>query len=413
MTGNDSAQRRLAGWVALAALNCALVIPVLNSLWPAPHDFGDCYTGAYIYLHHPRQMLYDVHLQMETEKHLFNIPDAQLAKRFLPWNHLPYELLLYLPLAALPYGVAFFTWNVISVALLAFTAWLLADLLPIKYDGKTIFFIALAFFPVTDCFLSGQDTMVTLALFAICLWCLRNKRDALAGVALGLCLFKFQLVLPIIGVMLLRRAWRLIAGFLSCGVALTIISTIMVGYAGMKGFVHMLLTGESGAIACIDPVTMPNIRGLLTVVTGLTPQAVFIATLVSSTLLLLLTVHQAKTFPKPYDVLAICMCFVALVSFHTNVYDLSILLLPIVLLLGAENRPKQFRWIVMPPIVLLFCSPLVALRAVRPGLLAAAVGWLWLGLTYTIKQREASALRVPGQAGRREFPSVSPAPARG
>jgi hypothetical protein len=168
----------------------------------------------------------------------------------------------------------------------------------------------------------------------------------------------------------------------------------MVGYAGMKGFVQMLLTGESGAIVCINPVTMPNIRGLLTVVTGLGPHPIFVATVLLSTLLLLLAVRQAGTFSAPHDFLAVTMCFVVLVSFHTNVYDLSILLLPILLILGVDGGSK-FRWIAIPPVFLLFCSPLVALRAVRPGLLALVVGWLWYALSYGLKEPEPCTLEVP------------------
>ncbi len=389
MTVNRSGDIRLAGWILLAALNCAVIIPVLNGLWPAPHDFGDCYTGAYVYLHSPKHLLYDVDLQMATQQRLFDIPNEQLAKRFLPWNHLPYELLLYLPLMSLSYQQGFVVWIFVSLLLLGLTTWLLADLLPTKYDGKTMFFIALAFFPVTDCLLSGQDTMVTLALFAACLWLLKKNQHLLAGVALGLCLFKFQLVLPIVGVLVLRRAWKMVAGFGACGIVVTLISTMMVGIAGMKGFVHMLLTGESGSINCINPVTMPNIRGLLTVVTTLSPHSVFLTTLGLSIALLLLAVRQAELFSTPPYFLAMCTCFVALVSFHTNVYDLSILLLPVLLLLGANGLSPRSRWIAMPAVFLLFCSPLVALRAIRPGLLAAVVGWLWYGLVVAAREQKA------------------------
>jgi hypothetical protein len=395
MTGNNSPNWRLAGWILLAVFNCAVIIPWLSTLAPHPRDFDAFYMAAEVYQHNPGHLLYDLHLQLRAEQQMYAIDDAHASKYFLPFNHLPYELILWLPMTALPFRLAFWVWRLESVGLLAIASWLLAKTLESRRPAKVVFLISLAFFPVPNSLMTGQDTFVTLVLFALSLWFLKTGRNVYAGMVLGLCLFKLQLVLPIIGVLLLCGCWRVIAGFASSGSIVLAISTAMVGYDGMTSLLQLWLKGESGTLLCIKPTLMPNIRGLLTAISGLPPHWVTIATVIVSFLLLLLAAQQARIAQSPERLFAICVCFVALVSFHTNIYDLSILILPILLLLDtpspSSTRP---RWIAMPPVALLFCTPSYLLVAAtsKIGLLAIIVGWLWYAVSYGIREQATKAV---------------------
>jgi hypothetical protein len=400
MTSKNLANRRLAGWIALAAINCAVIIPWLSGLVPQPRDFNCFYMGAQVYRHNPGHLLYDLRLQARVEHELLGVDNNVSSKYFLPFEHPPYELAFWLPLTALPFHLAFWVWRLVSIGLLAVTARLLAKIPELKRSPWAVFVILLAFFPVASSLMSGQDTSVTLFLFAACLSFLKTGRHVYAGLVLGLSLFKLQLVVPIIGVLLLCGFWRVLAGVACSGTAVLAISTAMVGYDGMSSLLRLWLA-EGGILFCIRPAHMPNVRGLLTAISGLPPRSVTIATVIVSFLLLLLAAQQAKAARSPERMLAICMCFVPLVSFHTNIYDLSILILPILLLLEASPElSTESRWTAMSPVFLLFCTPLYVLAAatIKIGLLAIVVGWLWYAVSYGMREREAGSGEVLASA---------------
>lgn len=383
--------------VLLAALNCTL-IPWIGWAWLSPRDFGVFYAAAQIYLHNAPNTLYSPDVQRQTEKQLYGIPDNQLSKRFMPYNHLPYEVVLWLPLIKLSPDHAFWAWRLESACLLLFTVWLFAKAFPMRNSPGGLFIIALAFFPVPFCFLGGQDTFVTLALFTISLWLLKQKSNGLAGVVLGLCLFKPQLVLPIIGIFFLLRSRRVLVGFASSAGAVLAISASMVGRRGMSDLLHLWVKGETGGVACINPVTMPNVRGLLSCIPDLSPNAAAVTSVIISVMLLLLAAHQARNAPTSTHLFAIAVCFTVLVSFHTNLYDLAILILPALVLLETYTSSKRSEWKAMLPLIVLFCpvTYVVALAVFRVALLAVVVACLWSGLVVTMKREEVSAmLAVP------------------
>lgn len=372
----------MAGWVALCAINCILIVPWLGRLWPQPRDFGIFYTAARICLHDNPHNLYNLTLQAQTQKRLYNIPAQLVSKRFLPYNHLPYEVVLFLPLANLSASQALWIWRIESICLLFFTVWLFARTFPTRHNATRLFVIALAFFPVPFCLLTGQDTFVTLALLAVSLWFYKTERYVLAGAALGLCLFKFQLVVPIIIIFLVRRSWRVILGFVSSGTVVLIISGLIVGYEGMLSLLHLWLKGETGGISCISPLTMPNIRGLVASIPGAAPEVVLIATCTLSLLLLFFVAHQSRILTS-LQLFAVASCFVILVSFHTNVYDLTLLMLPILMAMDTLPGSGRYSWIVRISLFLLFSTPLylVAFVAHKVPLVAILVGLLWYALS--------------------------------
>ncbi len=386
----------MTGWIALAAFNCLVLVPWLGSRWQQPHDFGVFYAASQMYLHEAPEKLYDLNLQAATEKRLFRIPDDQVAKRVLPYNHLPYEIVLWLPLTRLSAERAAWVWRLASLGLLFFAVWLFGRTFPMQRDTKQLFFIALAFFPVPFCLMTGQDTLVTLAILAVSLWLLQDGRNALAGFVLGLGLFKLQLILPIIGIFFLLRCWRLIAGFAVSAAAVLGASTLMVGVRGMNSLLHLWLQGETGGVACINPVTMPNIRGLLSCLPGLSSHAVSVATLLISIVLLLVAVRQARGAPSTTHLFAMALCFVVLVSFHTNLYDLALLIFPALLLLDGCGDTKPLSWTTRLPLELVLCpvTYLVVLALYKVALFALVVGWLWYALAVAAKEQKADLVTV-------------------
>jgi len=373
-------------WLGLAVFTFAVVL-FIGYAWPEPYDFGLFYTAKQIYLHHTPAHLYDLDLQRQIEQQTYNIPADKLTQRFLPYNHLPYETFLWVPLDRLSAKHAFWAWRLVSLALLVATLLFFRRMLATERTLGQLLLIAFAFFPVPYCLLAGQDTFVTLAVLVFGFGLLNAKRDFPAGAVLALGLFKFQLVLPIIGIFFLRRAWKIVAGFTVSALALLAISVIMVGSRGMLGLVHLWAIGEKGAIVCINPRTMPNVRGLLGMLPGGHGSLVFVGTLAVSVVLLRLVVYQVRSVSSFAEMLALAICFVLPVSFHTNLYDLALLIVPILVLLDNWPGLRDFRWTRRVLLFLLF-NPLlyvVLLATYQLPFLTLLVGLLWFCLRVALR----------------------------
>ena len=104
--------RLFLGVVALCILvsNLALFYAKRDGL---PYrDFKIFYSGARILQAYPGTELYNLDLQARVQTELLHIKTEEA----LPYNHPPFELLLFLPLAGLSYSLAFYLWIAISIA---------------------------------------------------------------------------------------------------------------------------------------------------------------------------------------------------------------------------------------------------------------------------------------------------------
>ncbi len=369
-----------AGYLALAAFNCILLLTYLGSHPNFPGDFCAFYAGARIYLQDPSGV-YDLTLQRATEQELIGRDD-------IPFNHPPYELLLWLPLARLSFHAAFWVWRLASLVLLAVASKLLATALCPRLSAPAIFLRALAFFPVPYCLWMGQDSVLLLAILAACAWLLARRMEWMAGAALGLGLFKPQLILPIAAVYLLLRRWRMLRGFLCSAFAVLAVNIFMVGFAGMRQMMTILLQGQTAPHMAIHPSMMPNLRGLPALLpAGHSKLGAVLVGAISVGLLLAAWATMQRQQP-PASAFAGLVCFAILVSFHSNLHDLALLLLPILLVMQDRMWAKESGWEVAAPLIVLFCTPayLVALGAFKVALFAVLVSWLWYGMT----RREAS-----------------------
>ena len=377
------------GYLALAAFNCILLLSYLESHPNFPGDFCAFYTGARLYLQGPSRV-YDLTLQRATEQQLLGRDD-------IPFNHPPYELLLWLPLARLSFQTAFWLLRLAGLLLLAVASKLAATALCPRLGAPAIFLRALAFFPVPYCLWMGQDSVLLLAILAACAWLLARRMEWLAGAALGLALLKPQLVLPIAAVFLLMRRWRVVRGFLCSAFAVLTLSILMVGFAGMRQMLTILLAGQTSAHMAIHPSMMPNLRGLLSLL--LAGHSSWDTILVGAISISLLLAARATVQPQQPSARAFAglICFALLVSFHLNLHDLALLLLPILLVMQDKMWSGENGWQVTVPVIVLFCTPayLAALGAFKVAVFAIFVAWLWFGM-----------VRCAAVASRQVVPSI-------
>lgn len=124
--------------------------------------------------------------------------DESYQQALLGWNsdvfeayrNPPFYALLYVPTVTLPYNVSFAIWSVIGLALLALAIYLLRPESPLRS-----FLWSLTFYPVFATVSFGQNTFISLAIFAGVYRLLCNDRRFAAGLVAGLLWFKPQLLL--------------------------------------------------------------------------------------------------------------------------------------------------------------------------------------------------------------------------
>ncbi len=134
------------------------------------------------------------------------IYDQHLQDIFHPGNlgtgyffHLPYELLLLVPLSYLPQTVAYALWTLLNLVCLLGVALILRRHFP-TFALLTPF----AFGAMLSLLLNGQDIGILALLVAFAFDRFANGKDLQAGAILALGLFKFPLVLPLVAILSVR-----------------------------------------------------------------------------------------------------------------------------------------------------------------------------------------------------------------
>jgi len=123
-----------------------------------------------------------------------------------PFLYLPGFAWLYAPLAHLPIMTALVVEELSMAAICAWAAWLLARLyrFPLWFAFACVF----AWGPTVSMIELGQNAGLALALALTAIVALVRGRDLLAGVAIGLLLYKPTEAVPLILLLLMRRQWR-------------------------------------------------------------------------------------------------------------------------------------------------------------------------------------------------------------
>ncbi len=340
-------------------------------------DFTIFYTAGKCILRGHGRQLYDRETQFAIQREFAS--EVKHRENALPFNHPPFEALLFAPLARLPYVSAYLVWAIFNLALILGFWKLLRPRLPSLHrllPGLPLLAM-FAFFPLMMALLQGQDSILLLFLYGLAFLALATGRAFVAGICLGLALFKFQLVLPFVLVLLLRRQWRAVAGFVITAFGLLLVSAAVVGWNGVMAYPGFVLRlSRSGAQAGIYPRDMPNLRGLIE---GALHIAGRPAALLIIALSIALVALAALRWPVPTERaqpgrelmlgFSLCLTITIMASYHLLVHDLSLLMLPALLVaeaIVAGEMVGPARRILAASLVVLFLTPLYA------------VLWFWL-----------------------------------
>jgi len=363
-------------------------------------DFTIFYTAGKCVIQGRGRQLYDLETQFAFQ-HTF-ASEVKHRGNPLPFNHPPFEALLFVPLAGLPYVTAYLVWAVFNIALILGFWNLLRPRLPSLHNFlPALPLLAMfAFFPVITALLQGQDSILLLFLYGLVFSALATGRAFVAGLCLGLALFKFQLVLPFVVVLLVRRQWKAVAGFIITAFVLLLVSARVVGWSGVMAYPRFVLRlNRSAAQAGIYPRDMPNLRGLVAGslhVAGV-PAMLLIITL--SIALVALVAHWWRVQPGHQFELgfSLCLAVTIITSYHLLVHDLSVLMLPMLLLaelLVSGQIVAPGRRILVASFAALFLTPVYAVLQFwlrEMNLMVSAVAMFAAGTAIALTSKRESA----------------------
>lgn len=346
-------------------------------------DFTIYYSAGTMVRSRMATSLYDERAEFRVQRQF--APEVSTRHGALPYNHPPFEALLFVPLASLEYLPAFLIWNAISLLLLGLALMLLRRQLPVLQARPLWMWVvaAVAFFPVFICLLQGQDMLLFLFLLAAAYASLKGGSDCWAGACLGLGVFRPHLVLPLAIILLFSRRRKAILGIAGSAMAMALVSIAVVGWRGFldyPGYVWRLekMMGRGSIV----PDNMPNLRGFFAIFLHDGRPLALTLTACGSILLLILAVRLFRRAESAGNLelgFSVAVLVAVLIGYHTFIYDLALLFSPILLLAG--DQAHRLRWQSAVPIAALFFTPLlifVWLRLSHLNFLTPLLFlWLW------------------------------------
>lgn len=361
-------------------------------------DFRHLYTSGYMVRNGQGHDLYNYDRELRLQNELVGPGPA------IPFDHLAYEALLFVPFSLLKYSTAYFIFAGINALLLVVSARLfrpyLASLAVLgKFVPEAIFF---CFVPVGITIVLGQDSILLLVLAVGAFLWMEKGHDLKAGLLLTLGFFKFQLLLPIALLFLLWKRWRFVFGLAIGGAVAVGVSVWIAGISGTLAFARTLQEMSVGLVSeaqrwkfGIYPISMPNLRGFIDTVGGshLPPAAIQAAVGICSLLVIFAASRLQISLP-------LALLIAVLVSYHGFIHDTSLLVLPLGLVLvraaSDGNVPLGAYDLAV------FAAPAVLFefshsRYFPMALLLVALFFLWIALP----QREArtAGLSDAGDSG--------------
>jgi hypothetical protein len=345
--------------------------------------------------------LYDERAEFQTQ--LEFAPDVGIRHGSLPYNHPPFEALLFVPFTFLPYFPAYLAWNAVNLILLGLVLARFRRQFPSLHAWPLWLWVlgAVAFFPIFICLLQGQDMLLFFFLMALAFGSLRDGADFSAGCWLGLGLFRPHLILPVAIILLFSRRLKAVLGIACSAALMLVISIAVVGWCELLDYPRYVWKLEQvmgrGAIV---PDDMPNLRGLVAIFLPDGHPLGLALTAAGSVSLLILAIRLFRGAERSGTLdlgFSVAILVTILVSYHAFMYDLALLFLPMVFLLDRArrmqwNETRRTPWESLTSVGVLLCTPLLMFLWLRLNhlnlLTPVLLLWLW-GMAREISQMQS------------------------
>lgn len=327
-------------------------------------DFTVFYTAAKVLREGRGPWLYEPGTQAQVQREFTE--NSDLRQGPLPYIHPPVEALAFVPLTFLSYQFAFIVWNLLNLVMLVGILLLLQGWLGSlrRVSWTHLLLAALAFFPILANFHQGQDAILLLLLVVLGVRALDRHSDFLAGCWLGLGVFKYHLIVPLVVILAVWKGRKLLLGFVAGASAMATVSIAIVGWHGAIEYpVYVWRVMSAPGFGRIPFRQLPNVMGLLAgwPVLENIGRPLQIAALACSLALVIAVARMGRRANdgRSFKLSIGCAVIAAvLVAYSTNTYDLCLLILPLALVADDCWQMPAARLSIILPAVPLLISPL-------------------------------------------------------
>ena len=234
--------------------------------------------------------------------------------------------LFFSPLARWSYQTALFVWTTISALMYGVCCAIVWRNCPrIRHDWSTVVVAAAASPAFFNLLLHGQTSALALACLTGGYIALEKRKPFLAGLALGMLVYKPQLGIVAAAVFVLGCEWRVVAGAIAAGAAQLSAAWMYFGTEGMKAYGRALLSiGRVNDLLAIKAYQMHSLSAFWQLLLPFDTVA-FIMYVVSALAVATLAVTAWRSRAPLSLRYSLLLLATALVSPHLYVYDLVIL----------------------------------------------------------------------------------------
>jgi hypothetical protein len=356
-------------------------------------DFRVFYTPAYMLRTGDARQLYDFATIRRVQAQQIANDNAAV-----PFLHPAVEAALFIPFTYLPYRSAYLIWVAFNLGILTAIYWLLREHLCslLQLGPRWILpALLLGFMPSAFSIFAGQDSLLLLLIFVAAFRSIKAN-ELRAGALLGLGVFRFQVLLPIVLLFLFWRHVRFLCGWISSAAAIFGLSAAITGLEAQRQYFAVLQ--EMGRFSDWLLVRrMPNLRAFFSSVgLGTAPLVVVSAAAV----LLALVVGRKRTGEQK---LLLGISISCIVTYYLFLHDICIMTLP--LLVTMHDSARRLQWMRLGGLSAVFASYSVLWFLPNHFYVAvfSTIAAFFLQITHGVplNYRAAKALREdPAEVGR-------------
>ena len=200
-------------------------------------DFMAFYTAGKLYWQNP-DMIYDWPKAIQWQRDFMGAD----YKGALVFAYPPFMLLLFAPLALLPFQLAAYSWCLVSFLLGLLSVFLIAESYKCSLALQTtscLFLIAFVPFSIY-CIAGGQTAAMGMYILSLYLHQRRKQNDLAAGLFLGLGVYKPPLFFLIGLALVIERKWKIVIGALLTISVMTLLSLAVIGWSGLEQYLSSL-----------------------------------------------------------------------------------------------------------------------------------------------------------------------------
>ncbi|HEX3148446.1 MAG TPA: glycosyltransferase family 87 protein [Gemmataceae bacterium] len=268
-----------------------------------------------------------------------------------PYRNPPFYALLYRPTAQLPYAVSYGLWAAAGLLVLAASLRLVHGRQFIKPLAWS-----LSFYPVFAAVSFGQNTLLSLGIFALTYHSIVSERRFLAGFVAGLLLYKPQLLLGL-GVWWLidaRHYWPALIGMMVTGLMLAFLSWLVVPQETATWIRRL---PDIAAYDAFEFFNLHNPRGFGDLLTGNRRVGQIVGLLGLGLAIAWLWRFQRRHHSDDRLIFVAAIFATLWGSPHTMIYEWALLVVPAIIL--WNTRPNQqliWKWMFAVAWIALFVS---------------------------------------------------------